>query len=296
MQPKATQVQYTLSEEENQTIFDEYIKTDIRPNSINLRNRKPFAIFLGGQSGSGKSSLLEYLYLQLKRIEKDTTITVNSDKIREYHPDFGILQETQPNQASVLVNPDTVKWQKKLIDFAISIRYNLILDGTLGGSPEPILQTMYMLREKGYHLRVCLLAVQACKSRFGIYKRYEDQVALRGSGRWVGMEGHDRQYDEIPKTLALLESQKIIDRIQIYARPSSPLAPPLLYDNQLRDKVWDYPPEATKALWDGRNRPWTPDEQAAFSMAVQAVAEQMRQRGVNQADIDTFYRYVEWTS
>jgi len=152
MPQKVSQDQYMLSEEENQNIFDKFIKIDLRPNSINLKNRKPFAIFLGGQSGSGKSILVEYLYYELKRTEKDSTIIVNSDKLREFHPDFFTLQKTHPDQASSLVNPDTVKWQKKLIDFAVSIRCNLILDGTLGGSSEPILKTIHALQEKGYRI------------------------------------------------------------------------------------------------------------------------------------------------
>jgi len=225
MPQKISQVQYTLSEEENQNIFDNYIKIDLRPNSINLKNRKPSAIFLGGQSGSGKSSLVEYLYFRLKRAEKDITIIVNSDKLREYHPAFATLQKTYSNQVSFLVNPDTIKWQQKLIDFGVSIRCNLILDGTLGGSSEPILKTMHVLQAKGYRMQVCMLAVPARKSRFGIYERYEDHIAKKGSGRWVGLKTHDQQYNDIPKTLALLESKKAVDQVQVYARPTGILPP-----------------------------------------------------------------------
>lgn len=192
-----------------------------------------------------------------------------------------------------MVNPDTVKWQKKLIDFAVSIRCNLILDGTLGGSSEPILKTIHTLQEKGYRIQVCILAVPARKSRFGIYERYEDHIAKRGSGRWVGLATHDWQYEDIPKTLTLLESTKAVDQIQIYARPTGILAPPLLYDNQVNDGHWQQPPAAVNALRVGRDRPWTTEEQNTFLMAVEVVVEQMRQRGVSQEDIESFYRYVE---
>jgi len=137
------------------------------------------------------------------------------------------------------------------------------------------------------------LAVPARKSRFGIYDRYENHIARRDSGRWVSLATHDRQYEDIPKTLTLLESTKAVDQIQIYARPTETLAPPLLYDNQINDGYWQQPLSAVNALIEGRDRPWTTEEQDAFLMAVEIVAGQMRQRGVRQEDIASFYRYVE---
>ncbi|CAN5459977.1 hypothetical protein BH09BAC4_BH09BAC4_13040 [soil metagenome] len=289
MPQKISLERYILSEEENQKIFDEDIKFKL--SSVSIRIKKPFAIFLGGQSESGKGSLENYLSAQL--IQNGKALIINSDALREFHPNFANLQKTETIKASFLVNQDTIKWQQKLIALAIKLRCSLIFDGTLGGHPEPILETMRMLREKEYQLQVSVLAVPARLSRFGIYKRYEDQLTLKGSGRWVGLETHDRQYADIPKTLALLESNKAVDRIQIYTRPTGILPPDLFYDNLVKDGDWQHPLNAVHVLTEARNRVWTNEEQNAFTTAVQAVAEQMRQRGVSQDDIDNFHRYVE---
>lgn len=184
---------------------------------------------------------------------------------------------------------------------------NIILDGILGGSPEPILETAEMFRENGYFLQVSILAIPAQLSRFGIYKRYEDQIILKGTGRWVGMENHNRVYNELSTTLIALEESGYIDCIQVFTRSASTSDFSLLHEKKRKVSRWQWPPAQSVMTWDhpepaftalrdSRNRPWTSEEQTAFLLAVQAVAEQMRRRGANQADIDTFYRHVEWTS
>lgn len=287
-----TQEPYQLSETQNQILFKEEIIPDAFDETAPAV--APRAIFLGGQSGSGKSGLSAAMLRTFSMTE--SAVIVNSDALREYHPDFTRLQTAHPQQASFLVNPDTILWQQKLIAAAVETGRNLILDGTLGGNPAPIQATMQRLREAGYVVQVSVLAVPAWVSRFSIYKRYEDQIALKGSGRWVGMENHDRQYDDIPQTLTLLETTvpPTVDQIQIYVRLTHSSIPAPLYDNQVRDGRWQHPPSAATALATGRNRPWAADEQAAFTLAVETVAERMRQRNVNSEDIAHFYHYVEW--
>ena len=281
---------YVLSEKENQIFFLEEILPDAFDETAPAV--APKAFFLGGQSGSGKSELTAYLLKMFSQAEG--AVVVNSDALREYHPDFPTLQRTNVNQASFLVNPDTVKWQQKLIAAVMETRCNVILDGTLGGNPAPIQATMQRLREASYYLQISVLAVPARLSRLGIYKRYEDQIVLKEIGRWVGMENHDRLYDEIPKTLTLLETEKAIDEVQIFRRPTGS-SPPLLYQNSLQNGQWQHPPTAETALAESRNRPWTAEEQNAFLAAVQTVAGQRQRRGVGQGEIANFCRYVECT-
>ena len=282
------QEQYILSQERSQAIF-ELIKQNLL--RISTTSPHPQAIFLGGQSGSGKSSLADYLSDTVS--QKGGSVIVNSDALREYHPDFAILQKTDTDQASFLVNPDTIKWQQQLIAATVESKRNLILDGTLGGNPDPIRETMRMLRNADYYLQLCILAVPARLSRLSIYKRYEDQVALKGTGRWVGMENHDRLYDEIPRTLALLESEKAVDQIQIFGRPTGLSYPSLLYTNRLTNGEWEDSPMAVQALTERRNQRWSTNEQDAFRLAVQSVGEQMRQRGALPDAIAAFFSHVD---
>ncbi|MCY7357116.1 MAG: zeta toxin family protein, partial [Rudanella sp.] len=170
MSISTAQQTYLLSETENQLIFLQ----DILPDAFDETSQtfSPKAIFLGGQSGSGKSDLA--LAMQQSFSEVEGVVIVNSDALREYHPNFLWLQKNNPDQASFLVNPDTFKWQQKLIAATVESGRNLILDGTLGGDSAPILQTMKQLKTSGYSVQLSILAVPARLSRLGIYKHYED--------------------------------------------------------------------------------------------------------------------------
>lgn len=271
MSINAEQIPYYLPEEKNQDIFD----NDILPaaffgaepahekiiditltdgEGMKFITHKPKAIFLGGQSGSGKSGLAEFIRRQFSKA--GGAVVVNSDAFREYHPQFPYLQQSQFDKASSLVNPDTIKWQQKLIRSTSESGRNLILDGTLGGDPRPIRQTMQQLREKGYTIQLSILAVPAVSSRLGIYKRYENQIERKGQGRWVGMDNHDKLYAQIPQTVALMETEQVVDRIHIYGRSIGSVSP-LLHENWLENGEWHIPPRAAEALEECRNRPWS---------------------------------------
>jgi RimJ/RimL family protein N-acetyltransferase/energy-coupling factor transporter ATP-binding protein EcfA2 len=282
---------YLLPALANQKLFE----TSILPSAlaVSLPSEHPEAIFLGGQSGSGKSSLANFLrVVRQEPFILRWYVVVNSDALREYHPAFEYLQKIDPLRASYLVNPDTVIWQQKLIEATIAARRDVLLDGTLGGHAELIVQTMRRFKEKGYLLKACVLSVPARLSRFGIYKRYEDQITKHGFGRWVGLAAHDRQYDDIPNTLTRLETEKIVDQIQLYERPTHSGIPKLLYNNQLVDDLWVRPPQVAQVLAETRNRNWTRKEQQAFSLAVQLVYRSMRQRGTSVGEQLTFYKHV----
>ncbi len=288
MQPTSDQQRYILTEETNQLLFDD-IWLDVVELSTPVEN--PTALFLGGQSGSGKTGLAQFHSNQFA--DRGGVVLINSDALREYHPTFADLQRTDAERASVLVNPDTVIWQRKLIDVAVKTKRNLLLDGTLGGDSVPILQTMQRLHGEGYSIQISILAVPAWQSRLGIYKRYEDQVTLKGSGRWVGMENHDRLFREIPNTLRLLESEPIIDQIQLYARPKDAEPPALLYDNERVNGQWKQAPMATVMLYSYRNHWPTDAQRIAHERTVLGVFHQLSIRGVNQEAIDKFQKAVE---
>ena len=222
-------------------------------------------------------------------------VLVNSDALREYHPAFADLQRTDADRASFLVNPDTVIWQQKLINVAIENKRNLLLDGTLGGNPIPILTTMQRLHSEEYTIQVSVLAVPAEQSRLGIYKRYEDQLTLKGAGRWVGMENHDRLMGEIAANLALLEGNSIVEHSQLYARPKGAAPPALLYDNRRVPGQWDWQetPMALDVLRKYRNEWLTDLERAEHERVTQKLVAQMTLRGASQAAIDAFLAAVK---
>lgn len=287
--PLPSQEPFILPESTNQAIFQQFIQHPL------LRFSKPVVapvvVFLSGQPGSGKSSLAAYYGKQFNEAG-DGIVTINSDELREYHPEYAVLQRANPDYASFLVNPDTRAWQHKLIKVAIAQRRHTLLDGTLGGPVEPILETMQQFRQAGYVIWVGIMAVPAYQSRLGIYQRYEDQLALKGSGRWVGMATHDRVFEEIPQNLDLFQQQSVVDQIQLYARPKGAEPPALLYDNHRATGQRQPDPMILTVLRKNRNQWLTKIERAEHKYVTATLLERMTLRGASQAAIDDFVNAV----
>lgn len=286
--PLLTQSQFILSKADNQAIFDRRISRLLRPSTPVT---SPTALFLGGQPGSGKSSLAQFHLQQFA--DRGGVVLVNSDALREYHPAFAELQRTDADQASFLVNPDTVVWQQKLIGAAIENKRNLLLDGT----PAPILATMQRLREAGYAIHVSILAVPAEQSRLGIYKRYEDQLLLKGSGRWrsdvsVGMETHNRVFEEIPQNLALFRGQSVVDQIEIYARPKGSNSPQQLYNDTCVNGEWQAESAVVATLKKYREQALTTLERAAHEQSIHDILAQMTRRDASRVNVNDFLNAV----
>lgn len=287
-----TQDQFLLSKVNNQTIFDRLITRSSLRNASPVPT--PVALFLGGQPGSGKSGLAQFHLKQFA--SKGGVVLVNSDALREYHPAFAHLQRTDADRASFLVNPDTVLWQQKLIDKAISGRYNLLLDGTLGGNSAPILQTMQRLRTEGYSIHISVMAVPAYQSRLGIYQRYQDQVLRKGHGRWVGMGTHDAVYNQLTDRIDQLEQQQVVDHISVFVRPVGNQPPALIYENRLTNGSWAHEPGAGQALVAHRDRLLTYPEYKTHNAIIQNVQWQIEQTAPTPEKIREFRAHVEQTA
>ena len=284
-----SQEPHILPEPTNQAIFNQYIQPAL------LRFSKPVAapvvLFLGGQPGSGKSSLAAY---HGKRFGDtgDGIVTINSDELREYHPDYAALQRTNPDHASFLVNPDTRAWQRKLIASAIAQRRHILLDGTLGGPVEPILETMQLFRQAGYVVWASLIAVPAYLSRLGVYQRYLHQVIGKGHGRWVSMGTHDAVYAQLPDRIDYLEQQQLVDEVTVFARPVGNQPPELIYENRLINGRWTNEPKAGQALESHRNHLLTYAEYKAHKAVVQAVQWQVEQTAPSSEKTQEFLAHT----
>ncbi|MEZ0538148.1 GNAT family N-acetyltransferase [Fibrella arboris] len=289
MQP--SQSDYKLSDTENHTIFIEQIEPRLSARS--LLSDKPIAIFLGGQPGSGKSSLAIYYRQQFAQ---PGIVIVNSDALREFHPDYSTLQSIHPERASFLVNLDTVIWQRKLIESAKLARKNILLDGTLGGDLEPIKQTIQQFQQVGYVVGISLMAVPAYQSRLGIYQCYHDQVEREGHGRWVGMGTHESVYDQLPDRIDQLEQQQLVDQVSIFTRPVGNQPPNLLYENRLTNGKWAHETRAGQALTTHRNRLLTYAEYKAHKAVIEDVHWQLEQTAQPPETLGEFLTNVEQTT
>lgn len=88
MSVSPAQEPHLLSKAKNQSLFLGEILPDAFDETAPAA--APKAVFLGEQSGSRKSGLSAVI--QKTFSETEQAVTVNSDALREYHPDFPSLQ------------------------------------------------------------------------------------------------------------------------------------------------------------------------------------------------------------
>jgi hypothetical protein len=142
MQPSDRQKPFLLSDQDNADIYST-IKNDlIEPLRTDANQKKPVAYFLAAQPGSGKTILRNHI-LGESNIER-STLVINTDELREYHPSYRELlaHPTDFASAPYLVNPDSVKWTEQLRKDGIKGGYNLLFDVTLGGNSEYYIHSM----------------------------------------------------------------------------------------------------------------------------------------------------------
>lgn len=223
---------------------------------------RPVAVILGGQPGAGKSRLLEACKADFAG---GNVVSINGDELRYYHPQYRQIQKADERHFAELTDPHARPWTKQLFDRTIETRRNVVFEGTMR-EPGPITDTMRTLRAEGYQVVVRVIASNAADSMTGIHRRYEEQKAARGFGRWTPAASHDAAYAGMPATVGYIECKRLADRLEVFDRAGQ-----LLYANRLADGHWAETPAAPAAI--------------AAERALPVTADTLRQREAEWSDI-----------
>lgn len=180
----------------------------------------PKAILLGGQSGAGKTTLHDIFREELN----DNVIVVNGDVYRRYHPSFHELQARYGKECV----DHTAKWSGKmteaLIDCFSSLKYNLIVEGTLRTSEVP-LRSASLLRERGYGVSLALMAVKPEISLISCQLRCEQMRLAGTTPRATDPECHRKMVSQIVENLSVLEDSGAFEEVYLYTRSRECLHP-----------------------------------------------------------------------
>lgn len=156
----------------------------------------PKAIILGGQPGAGKSSLIT----RLKMGQNEKAVVISGDDFRKEHPHFdklyaeygdGYVNHTQKFSSQVT---------ERLIDELSREKYNLIIEGTLRTSAVPLM-TAELLKNRGYHVELAVMAVPPILSYVGTIERYEKMKEIGTTPRMTTKMQHDNTVNSIVNVL-----------------------------------------------------------------------------------------------
>ncbi|GHV48372.1 hypothetical protein FACS189499_07650 [Clostridia bacterium] len=172
----------------------------------------PHAMILGGQPGSGKTTIQNAALA-----ENPNMIVINADEFRRYHPNFAALNETFGVDSVLHTGAFSGAVAEKLIEKLSDEKYNLIIEGTLRTAETP-LKTNELLKNKGYTTELSVMAVDRHVSWQGTLDRFEAMKATGDIPRATPKEHHDLVADILPKNLGAIFEANKFDKITLYNR------------------------------------------------------------------------------
>ena len=174
----------------------------------------PHAVILGGQSGAGKTTIH-----RVKMVEsKGDYIVIDGDTYRAQHPHFRALQEKYGVDSVEYTKMFAGKMVEAVIEKLSSLKYNLIIEGTLRSAAVPI-NTATLLKSKGYTVDFCLIATKPELSYLTTQLRYLEMLVVDPlQARATPKEHHDGIVKSLVANITELEQSGVFESIQVYKR------------------------------------------------------------------------------
>ena len=174
----------------------------------------PHAVILGGQSGAGKTTIH-----RVKMVEsKGDYIVIDGDTYRAQHPHFRALQEKYGVDSVEYTKMFAGKMVEAVIEKLSSLKYNLIIEGTLRSAAVPI-NTATLLKSKGYTVDFCLIATKPELSYLTTQLRYLEMMIVDPlQARATPKEHHDGIVKSLVANITELEQSGVFESIQVYKR------------------------------------------------------------------------------
>lgn len=174
----------------------------------------PRAVILGGQSGAGKTTIHRVKMLE----SKGNYIVIVGDTYRAQHPYFRELQEKYGVDSVDYTKIFAGKMVEAVIDKLSSLKYNLIIEGTLRSAAVPI-NTATLLKSKGYTVDFCLIATKPELSYLTTQLRYLEMLLVDPlQARATPKEHHDGIVKSLVSNSNELEQSGLFESLQVYKR------------------------------------------------------------------------------
>lgn len=195
--------------------FDKALERTIDLLTFNKNiSNTPHAVILGGQSGAGKTTIHRVKMME----SKGDYIVIDGDTYRAQHPHFRELQEKYGVDSVNYTKVFAGKMVEAVIDKLSSLKYNLIIEGTLRSAAVPI-NTATLLKSKGYTVDFCLIATKPELSYLTTQLRYLEMMIVDPlQARATPKDHHDGIVKSLVSNSNELEQSGLFESIQVYKR------------------------------------------------------------------------------
>lgn len=201
-------------------------------------SEKPLVIVVGGQSGSGKTSLINYTE---KMSAEHNFVQIDNDFFRGFHPRVEEIVDDCPDYYVTATDQLGVGITSEVIDYFRNHKYNIILHQTLKNN-RVVDDAITKFIDAGYTVGVRAFAVPYFESKMSQIERCEGQLASLGYCRHVSKEAHNTAIAGLPQVVDYIESNGKFDFIEIFKRTENAAKPGLVYakfNEATKDKTLD---------------------------------------------------------
>lgn len=207
---------------------------DIVASYVTMSSRhdaeKPIAVFTGGGSGSGKSTILENLRQSDNFYNKVAVVDSDDIKTKAYYSDFLAYNTQLENSAARRLHDESSDVAKKAVDAIQNVGNDYVKDGTLANY-EKVKAQILDAKSKGYETRIVHVTIPVEEA----IKRAQERA--KKTGREVPTEVIVNSHINSTNTFIKLLNDGIVDDVKLYDNAGKP--PKLIFDSTKKPAILD---------------------------------------------------------
>ena len=194
-------IKYNFSYTEERTSLQDEIISEIisQCNYFPPKNENPVYIFSGGIIGSGKSHTFRKFFKE-NVFDQSKYLCIDADKIKDFLPEYKQFKKEDPKSAGTRVHVESVYILEIIVEYALSCRMNLIVDGSLRDTYWYKQFIKYLRQEfPEYFLRIVYIRADESIVR--------ERVAKRGdkTGRHIPDSVMTDNFQKVPNSVEILK-------------------------------------------------------------------------------------------
>lgn len=171
---------------------------------------QPKVVFVVAQPGAGKSTMSRLV--ADKEFLDGNYVQIDTDQYRSEHPQSAEFKQMDDKLYGGLTHEFANSTSTRLLTQALERGFNVLVEKTFA-DPDKAAKLCQQVKEQNVELAVYAKVVPNCVSSLRMYSRYEADKLEKGYGRLPPQEYADKCFENLPKSLNLIEDLKLADRL-----------------------------------------------------------------------------------